>query len=159
MLVYKKNKSTIHLHAIPVMKCGCVFCEFSERKLATRKDKIKIIKSLPLVLSVVRRDARSLLAFTSWWRCIDILCKSECSLWRPIGLLVQLRIARGFGKLVIIFILSYLFVLPTSFLQIPKTRNRTSLQVWHANVLHFCSFCKPTFSGAAREWDALYNVS
>jgi hypothetical protein len=28
-----------------------------------------------------------------------------------------------------------------------------------ANVLHFCSFCKPTFSGATREWDALYNES
>jgi hypothetical protein len=24
MLVYKKNKSAIHLHVIPVMKCGCV---------------------------------------------------------------------------------------------------------------------------------------
>jgi hypothetical protein len=35
---YKKNKSTIHLHVIPVMKCGCVFCEFAKRKLATRKD-------------------------------------------------------------------------------------------------------------------------
>jgi hypothetical protein len=23
--------------------------------------------------------------------------------------------------------------------------------------LHFCSFCKPTYSGATREWDALYN--
>jgi hypothetical protein len=55
-------------------------------------------------------------------------------------------------------ILSYLFVLPTSFLRIPKTHNHTSLQVWHANVLHFCSFCKPTFSGANREWDALYNT-
>jgi hypothetical protein len=49
-------------------------------------------------------------------------------------------------------------VLPTSFLRIPKTHNRTSLQVWHANALHFCSFCKPTFSGATREWDALYNA-
>jgi hypothetical protein len=26
----------------------------------------------------------------------------------------------------------------------------------HANILHFCSFCKPTFSGATGEWDALY---
>jgi hypothetical protein len=25
MLVYRKNKSTIHLHVIPVMKCGFVF--------------------------------------------------------------------------------------------------------------------------------------
>jgi hypothetical protein len=24
MLVYEKNKSTIHLHVIPLMKCGCV---------------------------------------------------------------------------------------------------------------------------------------
>jgi hypothetical protein len=53
-------------------------------------------------------------------------------------------------------ILSYLFVLPTSFLRIPKTHNHTSLQVWHANVLNFCYFCKPTFSGATHEWDALY---
>jgi hypothetical protein len=36
------------------------------------------------------------------------------------------------------------------------------LQVWHANVnqheniLYFCSFCKPTFSKATFEWDALY---
>jgi hypothetical protein len=36
----------------PVMKCGCVFCEFAKRKLATRKDKIKIIKRMPLALSV-----------------------------------------------------------------------------------------------------------
>jgi hypothetical protein len=28
----------------------------------------------------------------------------------------------------------------------------------HANVLHFCSFCKPTFTGATRESDALYVV-
>jgi hypothetical protein len=47
-------------------------------------------------------------------------------------------------------------VLPTSFLRIPKTHNRISLKVWHANVLYFCSFCNPTFSGATREWDALY---
>jgi hypothetical protein len=41
------------------------------------------------------------------------------------------------------------------FSEFPK-HNRTSLQVWYANVLYFCSFCKPTFSGATREWDALY---
>jgi hypothetical protein len=40
MLVYKKNKSAIHLHAIPVMKCGSVFWEFAKRKLATQKDNI-----------------------------------------------------------------------------------------------------------------------
>jgi hypothetical protein len=64
MLVYKKNKSAVYLYVIPVMKCGCVFWEFAERKLATRQDKkkIKIIKSLLLALSVVRRDARCLLA-------------------------------------------------------------------------------------------------
>jgi hypothetical protein len=45
MLVYKKNKTTIHLHVIPVMKFGCVFREFAKRKLATRKDKIKIINT------------------------------------------------------------------------------------------------------------------
>jgi hypothetical protein len=58
----------------------------------------------------------------------------------------------------IIFILSYIFVLPTSFLRIPKTHNRTSLQLWHANALYIFSFCKPSFSGATREWDALYNL-
>jgi hypothetical protein len=52
MLVYEKNKSAIHLYVIPVMKCGCVIGEFAKRKLATRKAKIKIIKSLPLALSV-----------------------------------------------------------------------------------------------------------
>jgi hypothetical protein len=26
----------------------------------------------------------------------------------------------------------------------------------NANVLHFCSFCKSTFPGATRGWDALY---
>jgi hypothetical protein len=45
------------------------------------------------------------------------------------------------------------------FLRIPKTHNRTSLQVLHANVLHFCSFCKPTFSRATCEWDALYQTT
>jgi hypothetical protein len=42
-----------------------VFWEFAKRKLATRKDKIKIIKSLPLNASsqsIVRRDVRCLLA-------------------------------------------------------------------------------------------------
>jgi hypothetical protein len=34
------------------------------------------------------------------------------------------------GKILTIFILTYLFVLPTSFLRIPKTHNRTSLQIW-----------------------------
>jgi hypothetical protein len=56
MLVYKKKKSAIHLHVIPVMKCGCVFWEFAKRKLATWKDKLKIIKSLQLALSVSREE-------------------------------------------------------------------------------------------------------
>jgi hypothetical protein len=55
-LAYKKNKSTIHLHVILVMKCGSVFWEFAKRKLATQKDMIKIIKSLPLALSVSREE-------------------------------------------------------------------------------------------------------
>jgi hypothetical protein len=64
MLVYKKNKSAIHLHFIPVMKCGCVFWKFAKRKLATRKDmyKIKIIKSLALALSVSREGRCEVLA-------------------------------------------------------------------------------------------------
>jgi hypothetical protein len=37
MLVYRKNKSAMHLYVIPEMKCGCVFWGFT--KLATRKDK------------------------------------------------------------------------------------------------------------------------
>jgi hypothetical protein len=47
---------------IPVMKCGCVFWEFAKRKLATRKDKIKVIKSLPLALSVSREERCEVLA-------------------------------------------------------------------------------------------------
>jgi hypothetical protein len=44
------------------MKSGFVFCEFAKRKLTTRKDKIKIIKSLPLVLSVSREERCEVLA-------------------------------------------------------------------------------------------------
>jgi hypothetical protein len=70
MLVYKKNKSAIHLHVIPVMNCGCVFWEFPKRKLATRKDKIKIMKTkrhgyatcLPLALSVSGEERCEVLA-------------------------------------------------------------------------------------------------
>jgi hypothetical protein len=64
MLVSKKKKSTIHLHVIPVKKCGCVFWEFAKRKLATRKVKIKIkiIKSLPLALYVSREERCEVLA-------------------------------------------------------------------------------------------------
>jgi hypothetical protein len=58
MLVYKKNKSTIHFDVIPVMKCGCVFWDFAKRKLATRKDKINIIKSLPLLALSVSGEER-----------------------------------------------------------------------------------------------------
>jgi hypothetical protein len=65
------------------------------------------------------------------------------------------------GCATVSFRLYYLifFVLPTSFMWITKTHSRISLQVWLANVLYFCSFCKPTFSGATREWDALYKES
>jgi hypothetical protein len=44
------------------MKCGCVFWEFAKRKLATQKDKIKIIKSLPLMLSFSREERCEVLA-------------------------------------------------------------------------------------------------
>jgi hypothetical protein len=52
------------------MKCGCVFREIVKRKLATRKDKIKIIKTkrggyatcLPLALSVSREERCEVLA-------------------------------------------------------------------------------------------------
>jgi hypothetical protein len=37
----QEEQKAIHLLVIPVMKCGCVFCEFAKRKLATRKDKIR----------------------------------------------------------------------------------------------------------------------
>jgi hypothetical protein len=43
------------------------------------------------------------------------------------------------------------------FCEFPK-HNHISLQVLHANVLYFCSFCKPIFSGATRECDALYKL-
>jgi hypothetical protein len=78
MLVYKKNKSAIHLHVIPVMKCGCVFWEFTKRKLATRRDKIrKIMKMkrygyatcLPLTLSVSGEERCEVLA------CVHIVVK------------------------------------------------------------------------------------
>jgi hypothetical protein len=45
------------------MKCGSVFWEFAKRKLETRKDKIKIIKSLPLALSVSREERCEVLAW------------------------------------------------------------------------------------------------
>jgi hypothetical protein len=51
MLVYKKNKNAIHLHVIPVMKCGCVFWEFAKRKLVTLKDKIRQAFSLKVECS------------------------------------------------------------------------------------------------------------
>jgi hypothetical protein len=49
-------------------------------------------------------------------------------------------------------ILSYIFVLPTSFLRISKT---TALH-YRYDMQMCCTFCKPTFSGATHEWDALY---
>jgi hypothetical protein len=59
-MFYKKNKSAIDLHVIPVMKCGCMFWEFAKRKFGTENDNIKIIKTkrdsyatcLPLTLSL-----------------------------------------------------------------------------------------------------------
>jgi hypothetical protein len=51
------------------------------------------------------------------------------------------------GKLLIIFILSYLFVLPTSFLRIPKAHNRTSLQVWIQMYCTFVLFVNQHFPG------------
>jgi hypothetical protein len=124
MLVYKKNKSTIPLHVIPVMKCGCVFCEFAKRKLATRKDKIKIIKSLPLTLSVSREERCEVLA------CFHIVVKMyRYSLEERVFIVKtywitgsikncqrmfvqqfggkQSRLTDVSGKLFIIFILSY----------------------------------------------------
>jgi hypothetical protein len=51
------------------------------------------------------------------------------------------------GKLLIIFILSYLFVLPTSFLRILKTHKRTSLQVWMQMYFTFVLFVNQHFPG------------
>jgi hypothetical protein len=51
------------------------------------------------------------------------------------------------GKLLIIFILSYLFVLSTSFLRIHKTHNRTSLQVWMQMYCTFVLFVNHHFPG------------
>jgi hypothetical protein len=50
------------LYVIPVMKCGCVFSGFAKRKLVTQKDKIKIMRSLPLALSVSREERCEVLA-------------------------------------------------------------------------------------------------
>jgi hypothetical protein len=33
----QKNKSAIHLHVIPVMKCGCVFCELAKKEVGNTK--------------------------------------------------------------------------------------------------------------------------
>jgi hypothetical protein len=49
-----------------------------------------------------------------------------------------------------------LFVLPTSLFEFPKNTTAFHYRYDMQNVLYFCSFCKPTFSGATFEWDALY---
>jgi hypothetical protein len=179
----KKNKTAIHLHVIPVMKCGCVFWEFAKRKLVTRKDKIKTIMTkrygyatfLPLAFSVRCEVRCEVLAcfhvvVKMYWYFLEERVFIVKAYWITGSIKnCQRRFVEPFGGwnlpskgciqlLVKTFILSYLtfscYQLP--FCKFPK-HNRTSLQVWHANVLHFCSFCKPTFSGATREWDALYN--
>jgi hypothetical protein len=45
------------------------------------------------------------------------------------------------------FILSYLFVLPTSFLRILKTHSRTSLQIWMQMYCTFLLFVNQHFPG------------
>jgi hypothetical protein len=141
---------------------------------------MKIIKSLPLALSVSREERCKVLAcfqvvvkmyryslekrvfiVKTYWITGSIKnCQRRFVVtvwWQASTSHLSSRLTdNASGKLLIIFILSYIFVLPTSLLRIPKTHNRTSLQVWHTNVLHFCSFYKPTFSRATREWDALY---
>jgi hypothetical protein len=80
---------------------------------------------------------------------------------RCIQLLVAGCVTVSFHVDYLYLILSYLilsFRVANFILRIPKKHNRTPLQVWHANVLHFCSFCKPTFSRATRKWDAQYIV-
>jgi hypothetical protein len=143
------------------------------------------MKSLPLALSVSREERCEVLAcfhiivkmywysleervfiVKTYWitgsinncqrRFVEQFCDRNPPSKRCIQLLVASCVAVSFHVDYLYLILSYLFVLPTSFLRIPKTHNRTSLEVWHANVLYFFSFCKPTFSGATREWDALY---
>jgi hypothetical protein len=47
-------------------------------------------------------------------------------------------------------ILSYLFVLPASFLRIPKTHNRTSLKVWMQMYCTFVLFVNQHFPGLPR---------
>jgi hypothetical protein len=96
MLACKKDKSAIHVLVIPVMKCGCVFWEFVKMKLATRKDKIKIINSLPLALSVSREERCEVLA------CFHIVVKmylysleERMIIVKTYWILVPLRIARG----------------------------------------------------------------
>jgi hypothetical protein len=53
MLVYKKNKSAVHLHVIPVVKCDYVFWELAKRKLASRKDKIAFSLKVECSVSTV----------------------------------------------------------------------------------------------------------
>jgi hypothetical protein len=69
------------------------------------------------------------------------------------------------GKLLIIFILSYLFMLPTSFLRISKTHNRTSLQIWMQMYCTFVPFVNQHFPGLPAsgthcikldQWDSVF---
>jgi hypothetical protein len=175
---FTKRTKVQYLCIIPVMKCGCVFWEFAKRKLATRKDKMKIIKSLTQALSVSSKERCEMLA------CFHVVVQMyRYSLEERVFSVKAYWITGSIKNCQRMFVeefggrqaprisphdwlttraasswlsLSYLFVMPTSFLRIHKTHNRTSLQVWHTSVLQFCSFCKPTFSGATREWDALY---
>jgi hypothetical protein len=65
MLVYKRNKSSIRLHVIPVMKCGCVLGIRKKEVGNTKrldKIKIKIGKSLLLALSVSHEERCEVLA-------------------------------------------------------------------------------------------------
>jgi hypothetical protein len=160
------------------MKCGCVFWEFAKRKLATRKDKIKFIKSLPLALSVSREERCEVLA------CFHVVVKMyRYSLEERVFIVKTYGITGSIYNCQRRFVeqfsgkqaprisphdwlttraasswlsLSYLIF---SYCQLPFCefpKHTTALHYRYANVLYFCSFCKPTFSGATREWDAQY---
>jgi hypothetical protein len=90
MLVYNKNKSAIHLHVIPVMKCDCVLGIRKKEVGNTKKlDKIKIMKTkrygyatcLLLALSVSGEERCKVLAcFHVVVKMYRYSLKSECSL-------------------------------------------------------------------------------
>jgi hypothetical protein len=122
----------------------------------SREERCEVLACFQVVVKMYRYsfEERVFTVRTYWITGYIKNCQEVC--WTVWWLAETRRRNAAFNFSVKKLILSYVFVLSASILRIPKTHNHTSLQVWHANILHFCSFCSPTFSGATREWDALY---